>query len=88
MNKRQYKKHIGKYGLTYREVKESHKVQEKYRAEHNRKARAAKKPIEKLSEEDMWLVEIGVYTIEELLKAAEPRKHRHRAITKVLDRKR
>lgn len=88
MNKRQYKKHIGKYGLTYREIKESYRAQEKYRAEHNRKFRVTKqeKLFGLLSEVDKDLLEMGMYTIEELT-MCWPQKYRHRAITKVLDRK-
>ena len=43
MNKRQYKKHIGNYGFTYRELKESYRVQENYMAEYKRKSRAMQK---------------------------------------------
>lgn len=88
MNKRQYKKHMGKYGLTYREIKESCRAQEKYWAERNRKFRTTKqeKLFGLLSEVEKDLIEMGMYTIEELT-ACYPQKYRHRAITKVLDRK-
>ena len=89
MNKRQYKKHIGKYGLTYREIKESYRAQEKYRAEHNRKFRVMQKNdlFGYLSDEEKFLLEIGIYTVEELTMHRRL-KRRHRAIRKELLRKR